>query len=296
MKFSLLSKPTELQLEKDASSKYLPVVIAAMVFLASLALIGLFSINSAISDWSGAISGNLTVEIAYDKNGDMDQRAEDAVAFLKTVPGINEVRTITKAETAELLEPFLGRADVIENLPLPRLVEVTVSENSALDLLATANQLENTVPGAHLNTHRPWLDKMLLLARSIQFLAAAIMFLISMVTIVIIVFAARTGMVMHHDIIEVLHLIGARDGYIARQFQDYFARLSLFGAVPGLIIAIIVMQFFTYLASRLEAGLIQPPSMVLEGWLALALLPLLVAILTTVTVRWIVLSSLKRMM
>ncbi len=173
---------------------------------------------------------------------------------------------------------------------------MTVSENSALDLLATATQLENTVPGAHLNTHRPWLDKMLLLARSIQFLAAAIMFLISMVTIVIIVFAARTGMVMHHDIIEVLHLIGARDGYIARQFQDYFARLSLFGAVPGLIIAIIVMQFFTYLASRLEAGLIQPPSMVLEGWLALALLPLLVAILTTVTVRWIVLSSLKRMM
>ncbi len=87
MKFSLLSKPTELQLEKDASSKYLPVVIAAMVFLASLALIGLFSINSAISDWSGAISGNLTVEIAYDKNGDMDQRAEEAVAFLKPCRG-----------------------------------------------------------------------------------------------------------------------------------------------------------------------------------------------------------------
>lgn len=296
MKARFFSKPTELQLEKDASSKYLPVVIAAMVFLASLAMIGLFSINSAISDWSGAISGNLTVEIAYDKNGNMDDRAEDAITFLKSVPGIREVRAINAAEAAELLEPFLGRADVIATLPLPRLIEVTVDENSALDLLATASQLESAVPGAHLNTHRPWLDKMLLLARSVQFLAAAIMFLISMVTIVIIVFAARTGMVMHHDIIEVLHLIGARDGYIARQFQDYFARLSLFGAVPGLLIAIIVMQFFNYLASRLEAGLIQPPTMVLEGWLALAMLPLLVAILTTVTVRWIVLSSLKRMM
>ncbi len=296
MKINFLARPTELQLEKDASSKYLPVVIAAMVFLASLSLIGLFSINSAISSWSGAISGNLTVEIAHDSDGDMDEKSAKAVTFLKTVPGIEEVRAISKGEAAKLLEPFLGRADVIERLPLPRLIEVTVSENSALDLLATANQLEQTVPGAHLNTHRPWLDKMLVLARSIQLLAAAIMFLISMVTVVIIIFAARTGMVMHHDIIEVLHLIGAKDSYVARQFQDYFARLSLYGAVPGLILAIITMQLFTYLAGRLEAGLIQPPSMILEGWIALAMLPLLVAILTTFTVRWIVLSSLKRMM
>ncbi len=103
-------------------------------------------------------------------------------------------------------------------------------------------------------------------------------------------------MVMHHDIIEVLHLIGAKDSYIAKQFQNYFARLSLFGALPGLIIAIIVMQVLSVLADRLEAGLISAPSMIFEGWIALAMVPLLVVILTTVTVRLIVMGSLKRMM
>ncbi len=286
----------ELQLEKDASSRYLPVVIATMVFLASLALIGLFSISSAISNWSAAVSGNLTVEITYKENVDLNARMEKASKVIQSFPGIESVRTISLDETAELLAPYLGRADVIKQLPLPRLIEVTIAENSPVDLLAAAKKLASEVPGAILNTHRPWLDKMILLARSVQTLAATVMLLVGIVTVIIIVFAARTGMVMHHDIIEVLHLIGAKDSYIAKQFQNYFARLSLFGALPGLIIAIIVMQVLSVLADRLEAGLISAPSMIFEGWIALAMVPLLVVILTTVTVRLIVMGSLKRMM
>ncbi|WP_169567055.1 cell division protein FtsX [Sneathiella limimaris] len=286
----------ELQLEKDASSRYLPVVIATMVFLASLSLIGLFSIHAAVSNWSAAVSGNLTVEIAYDDNVDLDARMNKAVEFLNEFPGIDSVRALTLDETADLLAPYLGRADVIKKLPLPRLIEVTIAEGGSVDLLATAKKLSTAVPGAILNTHRPWLDKMILLARSVQTIAAAIMLLIGVVTVIILVFAARTSMVMHHDIIEVLHLIGAKDGYIARQFQNYFAKLSLYGAVPGLIIAIIVMQVISYLADRLQAGLITPPELPLEGWFSLALVPVLVTLLTTVTVRIIVLTSLKRMM
>ncbi len=286
----------ELQLEKDASSRYLPVVIAAMVFLATLALIGLFSIHSAIGNWSAAVSGNLTVEIAYAEGQDLDKKMNKAAKALETFPGIEAVRPLSLDETAQLLTPYLGRADIIKQLPLPRLIEITISEGSPIDLLAAAKKLSSEVPGAILNTHRPWLDKMILLARSVQSLAAAVMLLVGIVTVIIIVFAARTGMVMHHDIIEVLHLIGAKDSYIARQFQNYFARLSLFGAVPGLIMAIIIMQILSVLADRLEAGLISAPTMILEGWIALAMVPVLVVLLTTITVRWIVLSSLKRMM
>jgi len=293
---SFLGKSPELQLEKDASSRYLPIVIAAMVFLASLALIGLFSLHSAVQSWSSAVSGNLTVEIAYEDGVDLDKKMAKAAKFLKKFPGIEEVNPLSIDEAARLLEPYLGRADIIKQLPLPRLIEVTISEGSSVDLLATAKKLSTEVPGAILNTHRPWLDKMILLARSVQFLAAAIMLLVGVVTVIIIVFAARTGMVMHQAIIEVLHLIGARDNYIAQQFQNYFARLCLIGAIPGSVIAILTMQLLSLLAGRLEAGLISAPTLILEGWIALAMVPILVVLLTTVTVRWIVMGSLKRMM
>ncbi len=292
----LFGNSSELQLEKDVSSRYLPVVISAMIFLAALSLAGLFTIHAAVQDWTQAVTGNLTVEIAYEEGSTLDKKVKIATEFLETFPGFGEIRPIEAEETAQLLEPYLGRADIIKGLPLPRLIEVTVAENSSVDLLAAAKKLSDAVPGAHLNTHRPWLDKMVLLARSVQGLAASIMVLVSIVTVIIVIFAARTGMVMHHDIIEVLHLIGAQDPYIARQFQNYFGRLSFLGALPGLVLAILVMQVLAFLAGRLDASLITAPTMILEGWIALAMLPLLVALLTTTTVRWIVLGSLKRMM
>lgn len=292
----LFGKSTELQLEKDASSRYLPVVISSMIFLAALAIAGLFSIHSAVQNWTHAVSGNLTVEIAYEEGKNLDKKVEIATDFLRSFPGIEAVHPLDLDAAADLLEPYLGRADIIKNLPLPRLIEVTISENSSLDLLAAAKKLSDAVPGARLNTHRPWLEKMIVLARSVQLLAAAIMLIVSIATVIIVIFAARTGMVMHQDVIEVLHLIGAKDSYIARQFQNYFARLSFLGALPGLVIAIVVMQVLSFLADRLDASLISAPTLILEAWITLAMLPFLVALLTLWTVRWIVLGSLKRMM
>ncbi|MEH6403529.1 MAG: hypothetical protein V7750_09185 [Sneathiella sp.] len=289
-------KSNELQLEKDASSRYLPVVISSMVFLAALALAGLFSIHSAVQNWSTAVSGNLTVEIEYNASRNLDKKVKITTDFLRSLPGIDTVHPLSLDESAKLLEPYLGRADIVKDLPLPRLIEVTIAEGSALDLVATAKKLSDTVPGARLNTHRPWLDKMITLARSVQILAAVIMFIIGVATVIIVIFAARTGMIMHQEIIEVLHLTGAKDTYIARQFQNYFAQLSFLGALPGLIIAIIVMQILGFLTGKLEASLITAPTMILEGWIALAMLPFLVALLTMGTVRWIVMGSLKRMM
>ena len=57
----LFGKSAELQLEKDVSTRYLPVVISAMIFLAALSIGGLFSLNNAINDWSETLTGNLTV-------------------------------------------------------------------------------------------------------------------------------------------------------------------------------------------------------------------------------------------
>ena len=75
-------RSAELQLEKDVSTRYLPVVIAAMIFLAALSIGGLFSLSNAISDWSKTLTDNLTVEIAFDPSADLDKKVTDAVALL----------------------------------------------------------------------------------------------------------------------------------------------------------------------------------------------------------------------
>lgn len=289
-------KTGELQLEKDVSTRYLPVVISAMIFLAALAIGGLFSLNRAISGWSDTLTGNLTVEIAHDPAADLDKKVADAVALLEATPGVSSVRPIGREETLKLLEPFLGQNAALGELPVPRLIEVIIAPGSAVDLAALNEKLATAVPGARMDIHRPWLDKMMLLGRSVQFLAGGIMLLIGAVTVIIVIFAVRTGLVMHSEVIQVLHLIGARDNYIADQFQNYFARLSFLGSLPGLAVAIVVMFIFNFLVGSLEASMLPPLTIGIDGIIALLLLPLLIALLTRFTVRRVVLRSLGRMM
>jgi|TARA_R100000455_G_scaffold27087_1_gene16077 cell division transport system permease protein len=289
-------KTAELQLEKDVSTRYLPVVISAMIFLAALAIGGLFSFNNAIGIWSQTLTGNLTVEIAHDPASDLDKKVADAIALLTATPGVSSARAIEQAETLKLLEPFLGRNAALGELPIPRLIEVVIAKGSAVDLAALNEKLGAAVPGARMDIYRPWLDKMVLLGRSVQLLAGGIMLLIGAVTVIIVIFAVRTGLIMHSGVIQVLHLIGARDSYIAEQFQNYFARLSFLGSLPGLIVAIIVMFIFNFLVGSLEASMLPPMTIGIEGIVALLLLPVLVALLTRFTVRRVVMRTLSRMM
>jgi cell division transport system permease protein len=292
----LFGKSSELQLEKDVSSRYLPIVISSMIFLAALSLGGMFSLSSAMTDWSSKLSGNLTIEIAWEAGANLDKRSQKALKLVKQVPGVLKARAIPLNETVSLLEPWLGTGNIIAELPLPRLIEVTLESSGGVNLPALATKLEQAVPGASLDTHRPWLDKMVTLARSVQLLAGAIMILIVMVTVIIVIFATRTGLIMHEEVIEVLHLIGAKDSYIALQFQNYFGRLSFLGALPGLFLAVFVMISVSLLAGRLQSDMLPTLTLSLEGWITLAMLPVLVALLTIITVRLIVLGSLKRKM
>ena len=54
-----------------------------------------------------------------------------------------------------------------------------------------------------------------------------------------VIFAANTSLAIHHRVIELLHLLGAADSYIARQFQVYALRLGLLGGMMGALAAVL---------------------------------------------------------
>ncbi len=50
-----------------------------------------------------------------------------------------------------------------------------------------------------------------------------------------VVFVTRTGLSIHRSVIEIVHLIGAPDSYVAQQFQAQSLRLGVVGGVVGTI-------------------------------------------------------------
>ncbi len=291
----MLRRTSELQLESDASARFLPWVIAVMVFLAALALVGALAINRLLTEWRGDAADTATVQIAFDETADMDAQVADALELLRGTAGVLSARGLDREETAALLEPWLGKGTLEADLPLPRLIDVTFAPGVAIDTAALEVKLRAAVPGARLDDHKTWLSHLVNLARSIKWLAVGIVAVIGCATAAIIVFATRAGLAAHHEAIEVLHLIGARDGYIARQFQRHCMWLALKGGLAGGAAAALVLAGLGHLAGRLDAPLLDPIGIQASAWAFFIAVPFSAALLAMFTARNTVLRALKRL-
>ena len=286
----------DLQLDADPSARFLPWLIFVMVFLATVALAGAIALNALVVDWRDSASDTATVQIAVDDSHDMDRKVADALALLRRTPGIAAAEPLAEEQVDRLLEPWLGPDSAASGLPVPRLIDVALEPDHGIDLAALAVKLAAAVPGASLDDHEPWLERLVSLARSIQGLALAVVAIVGTATVAIIVFATRAGLAAHADAIEVLHLIGARDGYIARQFRRHCLKSALKGGIPGATLAALAVAAIAILGARLETPLLASSTLGLGDWIALALPPVAGAVLATLTAHLTVLRVLKRML
>jgi cell division transport system permease protein len=110
-----------------------------------------------------------------------------------------------------------------------------------------------------------------------------------------VIFATRAGLAARRDTIELLHLIGAEDGYIAKQFQRHVARQAVQGGVAGVVLAIMILLAIQILAGGVGAGLLPGMGMAWWHWLALLVLPLAALLLAIFTARLTVLGALRAM-
>jgi cell division transport system permease protein len=295
----MFGRHSDLPLAGDATSRYLPWLVALMVFLAALAVAGAFSVAELIDRWDQDVSGTLTVQVipagGERAEAATEERVRLAVELMRAVPGVLAVKALDKKRTLALLEPWLGSTEVVQDLPLPRLIDVAVDPKARLDLVELADRLSHAVPGASLDDHRVWLARLITLSRTVEGLAIAVVGLIGLITATTVVYATRTGMAVHHHIIEVLHLIGAHDDYVARQFADRAFVLALAGGVVGLALALPALSALGWAVHRLEGGFLPSLGLPVLGYLAIGILPLLAAGLAMLTARLTVHGVLARM-
>ncbi|EDP65438.1 hypothetical protein BAL199_12296 [alpha proteobacterium BAL199] len=299
----------DLALARDPSTRFLPGLLAVLVYLAALAAVGGLTAQGFVSDWDRRLAGSLTIQIPPTLNtGDDASRAASAerrdavLRLLKVTPGIADARPIPEADSAALLEPWLG-PELVRTLPLPLLVDVRLAQSQPLDRESLAERLENAAPGTTLDDHARWLADAQALARSVAVTGLVVIALVSMAAVLAVVFAVRTGLGVHRNEIEVLHLIGAPDRFIARQFQRHTGRLAAVGGVIGSILAIITVIALRWTATDTTAvtgpagfaTLIASIDFGLRDWLAVIALPVAATVISTLTARASVMLSLARL-
>jgi len=158
---------------------------------------------------------------------------DKAATVARAFPGIGDVRPYSKEESTKLLEPWLGSGLTLDQLPVPRLIVVKVSPGAAPDIPQLRRMLLEQVPGATLDDHRGWVERMRAMAATAVAAGIGILILMIAATILSVTFATRGAMATNKTVIEVLHFVGAKNGFIAGHFQRHFLLLGLQGGAVG---------------------------------------------------------------
>ncbi|MEZ5881899.1 MAG: ABC transporter permease [Nitratireductor sp.] len=225
---------------EGVAGQALLTVIAIMAFLACLTLGAVMLVRDTARGWQTDIAKEVTVQIRPFDNVDMEASIKEASQLLLSFEGISKVTVLNDEATAKLLEPFLGSGLQVEELPIPTLMTVSLEPGSRPDLETIRQRLAAEIPGASLDDHRNWVDRLNNMAGTTVAAGIVIFLLVMTATVLTVVFATRGAMAANREIVEVLHFVGAERAFIARAFETHFLRLGMMGALGGGLAAIFV--------------------------------------------------------
>ncbi len=278
----------------------LTAVVAIMTFLAAVTSGGVAMVIGTASEWQSDIAREITIQIRPTDGNDIDTQVLKAESLAHATPGVVEVRTYSKAESDQLLEPWLGGLS-LDELPVPRMIAVRVAPSAKLDIAALRQALTAQVAGASLDDHRGWIDRMRRMAAAAVAGGLGIFGLVLAATVLSVAFATRGAMASNRPIVEVLHFVGAKEAYIAGQFQRHFLALGLKGGAIGGIAAMAflalagpVSDLFVGTAGEAQAtALFGAFSIGPVGYAMVAAEVILIAVITAITSRQVVIHTLR---
>jgi len=287
-------------LPRDTAAGPLDLMIAVMAFLAALALGASLVADRAAQTWRSGLAGQLTVQILPPLTGPaepaLEREAQRAIDILRKTPGIAVVTPVSREDALKLVEPWLGADAIVADLPLPRLIDAKIAPGSDVDVPTLRKNLKAAVPDATLDDHSQWIDRLKSLANTVILSGYAILLLIAVATAAAVTFATRAGLQAHHEIVELLHQMGAHPGFISRAFERHYFRSALAASAVGATIAAIIFIGAGGLEmAGYEAVPFLPP-MSLKPLEALWLLavPAASGLIAWITTRWSVMAALRK--
>ena len=268
-------------MQDDSSNLFLQVMICIAVFLFGVTLAGVLSINSMLATWNESILGSLTVQVMPINDINAEQakaqtlaQQEKAVELLQSKPEVDKVTPLNNEQLQKLIQPWLGDGVEINELPIPRLIDVRLKPGAEVDFIRWAEELAEAAPQASLDNHKLWLNKLIKFCRraeSLSFGCFGIGYC----------YYLRGYFLLHADqswFAQAYHRNFALDGrerYLcgAAIYAKRTAWLGFLGGIYGLFLAIPTIFVIANLARQIEGGIISEARLTLSDWSAILSLP-----------------------
>ncbi|NCC21462.1 MAG: FtsX-like permease family protein [Alphaproteobacteria bacterium] len=299
---SARSRTYDIPLDRGAGSGFLILLVLLMTFLAMLALSSSFVLGAMTSRWSSGLENKVTIEIpATNSEGETRSLAEiQAVAgrmksLLGNHPAIAQTEILKSEDVLALVAPWLGEDLSLAEIPVPGLISVELIDADAAVIKGLSERISAIDAASRLDAHEAWLGDLLRFTRSLHFAAFLLALIISITTVTAVAGAVRARMAMHKAEVELLHLMGASDEYITRQFQRHSLLLALKGGIAGTLAAFAGLMIVDWIGGEMDVVLLPDFRLHVLQIAALMAMPLAIALIATLTARFTVMRALVRM-
>jgi len=270
-----------------------------MSFLACLTIGAVSMIRTTANSWASQISREITIQIKPDDSIDMEKKLIEARDLALSFVGTRDGQVLDKEATSRLLEPWLGAGLDIDELPVPRLVVITIDEQSPPDFVAMRAELQRKIPQAYLDDHRTWVDRLVSMARTTVLIGSGVLGLVFFAMVLTVIFATRGALAGNRHIVEVLHFVGAEASFVAQEFQKHFLVVSLKGSLAGAFLAALLFATLSWWQSARiatpeadqAAALFGSFTIDWTGYAGIFITMVVIAALTTLTARFTVMRT-----
>src|SRR6202035_1313730 len=156
--FAIESEPTfetnaPLIPRDSVAGRALVVVIAIMTFLACLTAGAALLVADASQAWRSDVLRDATIQVKPRPGDDVESLVAKAVAIATQAREVDSAHALSKAESEKLLEPWLGAGFDLSELPVPRLILVSLRGQGSKNLSPRCKPLASAVPQADLDDH-----------------------------------------------------------------------------------------------------------------------------------------------
>ena len=286
----------EITINRNGSAGFLGWVVGAMVYVAVLSAAGALFAQSVSQRWALSLTGVVTVQVPAAEQpvnvGDTVTRLGAVLEILRATPGIGHLAILDRKSSLTLLQPWLGQK-LVDKIDLPIMIDLRILDSATLNLDGLSQRLQQQAPGTIVDDHGLWLSRVAALSTAVERGGWLIVLLVG--------FAVLSGLSDNREIVELLHLMGARDGYVARRFQGYVLAVSLPASVIGGSFAIATVIAIAGVVQNPDGGLgsgLQLGSLAglrTLDWVVISAVPFVFAALTLITALVAALMTLQRM-
>ncbi len=234
----------------------LTIVVSIMCGLGCIAAICASIGFRAANNWTQELKSAMTVLIEAPRD---DNSINRAVQIALQTEGVASANAMSRTKAKDLLKNYGANIGaLLDELPLPNLIEVGIKPN----IEGTAQRLNANLKAQgfkfEIDDHSRYSGEIVRTSTILRSAALIALLLLMIATISSIAFAARAALETRHEAVEILHLVGAEDKFVANEVQIRFTRLGLFagayGALGAALMVIIAVSIMKIGASNLTSG------------------------------------------